>query len=325
MKLNYTETSLDGARRAKALKISVVIPCYQAASTMEELCLRLEKSILEITADFEIILVEDGSKDSTWEQISEISLKSCFVHGIKLSRNFGQHNAITAGLIKSTGDWVVVMDCDLQDRPEEIINLYKKTEEGYQVVVGIRHNREDNLIKQFSSVAFYYLFQKMTGSKFDKRIGNFGIYSRRVIDSILELREQHRSFGLLVLWVGFSRAEISIKHERREYGKSTYKLSHRTGLALDSIISHTNKLLYMSIKLGIFISGTSLVFVTLLIGRYVFYGVTTQGWTSLVISIYFTSGTLLAAVGLLGVYVGKVFNETKARPIYIIETQTNDK
>jgi glycosyltransferase involved in cell wall biosynthesis len=307
------------------LKISVVIPCFKAALTIHELCARLGIALKEITSDFEIILVEDGSKDSTWDEISQISRMNPSVLGIKLSRNFGQHNAITAGLAKSTGDWVVVMDCDLQDRPEEIINFYKKSQDGYQIVVGIRNLRKDNFFKRLSSVAFYAIFQRMTGTEFDKRIGNFGIYSRKVVEAVLELKEQHRSFGLLVLWVGFSRAEIDITHDFRGSGKSTYKLTHRTSLALDSIISHTNKLLYLSIKSGLLIAGTSLMFVTVLIGRYLFFGITTQGWTSLAISIYFTSGILLAAVGLLGVYVGKVFNEAKARPIYIIESETDEK
>lgn len=305
------------------MKFSVVIPCFQAESTLKELCDRLKKTLSEITSEFEIILVEDGSKDSTWEVISQITKTEKYVHGIKLSRNFGQHNAITAGLVHSTGAWIAVMDCDLQDRPEEIINFYRKTQEGYQVVVGIRNNRKDNFLKRVSSVAFYSVFQKMTGSKFDKRLGNFGLYSRKVINSVLELKEQHRSFGLLALWVGYSRAEINIQHDERGSGKSTYKITHRTALALDSIVSHTNKLLYISIKTGLAVSASSLIFVAYLIGRYIFFGITTQGWTSLAISIFFALGILLAAVGLLGVYVGKVFNETKARPIYIIETQTN--
>ncbi len=305
------------------MKFSVVIPCFQAESTLKELCDRLEKTLSEITSEFEIILVEDGSNDSTWEVISQITKTEKYVHGIKLSRNFGQHNAITAGLVYSTGAWIVVMDCDLQDRPEEVINFYRKTQEGYQVVVGVRSNRKDNYFKRVSSVAFYSVFQKMTGSKFDKRLGNFGLYSRKVINSVLELKEQHRSFGLLALWVGYSRAEINIQHDERGSGKSTYKISHRVALALDSIVSHTNKLLYISIKSGLAVSASSLIFVTYLIGRYIFFGITTQGWTSLAISIFFALGILLAAVGLLGVYVGKVFNETKARPIYIIEAETD--
>ena len=305
------------------MKISVVVPCFQAESTIYELCARLDIALREITSDFEIILVEDGSKDSTWKAISKLSRENPSVLGIKLSRNFGQHNAITAGLTNSTGDWIVVMDCDLQDRPEEIINFYKKAQDGYQIVVGIRNLRRDSFFKRITSILFYAIFQRVTGTKFDKRIGNFGIYSRKVINGVLELKEQHRSFALMVLWVGFSRAEINIQHDFRGSGKSSYKLTHRTALALDSIISHTNKLLYMSIKLGLLIAGTSFMFVTFLIGRFVILGITTQGWTSLAISIYFSSGILLAAVGLLGVYIGKVFNETKARPIYIIESQTN--
>lgn len=306
-----------------AIKLSVVIPCFQAESTIAELCERLEKSLTEITDNFEIILVDDGSQDRTWDSISRFAKAKSFIRGIKLSRNFGQHNAITAGLESASGDWFVVMDCDLQDRPEEIISFYAKTQEGYQVVVGIRNERKDNLFKTVSSLFFYSIFQRMTGSNFNKKMGNFGIYSKKVIDSVLELKEQHKSFGLMVLWVGFSRAEVIVTHDSRGSGKSNYRITHRIALAVDSIVSHTNNLLYLAIKIGLFVSVTSLLFVSYLVTRFTFFGITTEGWTSLAISIYFTLGLLLAAIGIVGVYIGKVFNESKARPIYIIESKTD--
>ena len=312
------------AKRGMAIKISVVIPCYQAESTIAELCERLENSLTEITNNFEIILVDDGSQDRTWDFISRFANAKSFIHGIKLSRNFGQHNAITAGLECASGDWFVVMDCDLQDRPEEIINFYGKTQDGYQVVVGIRNERRDNLFKRASSLLFYSIFQRMTGSNFNKKMGNFGIYSKKVIDSVLELKEQHKSFGLMVLWVGFSRAEVNVTHDSRGSGRSNYRFTHRIALAVDSIVSHTNNLLYLAIKTGLFVSVTSLLFVSYLVTRFAFFGITTEGWTSLAISIYFTLGVMLAAIGILGVYIGKVFNESKARPIYIVESKTDE-
>lgn len=307
------------------MKISVVIPCFQAELTIHELCDRLEVVLTQITTESEIILVDDGSIDATWESISQISKMNRSVLGIKLSRNFGQHNAITAGLAKSTGEWIVVMDCDLQDQPEEISKLYKKSQEGYEVVVGIRNARRDKLSKRISSVTFYWFFQRMAGIQFDKRIGNFGIYSKKVIKSILELKEQHRSFALMVLWAGFKRANVDIKHAERESGKSSYSFTHRTALALDSVVSHSNKLLYVSIRTGLMISIISVLLAGLFVFRYLFFGITTQGWTSLIISIYLTSGILLSGMGILGIYLGKVFNETKARPIYIVEALTNEK
>lgn len=306
-----------------AIKLSVVIPCFQAESTIAELCERLEKSLTEISDNFEVILVDDGSQDRTWDLISRFAEAKSFIRGIKLSRNFGQHNAITAGLEHASGDWFVVMDCDLQDRPEEIINFYKKTQDGYQVVVGIRNERKDNLFKRASSLLFYSTFQRMTGSNFNKKMGNFGIYSKKVIDSVLELKEQHKSFGLMVLWIGFSRAELSITHDSRGSGKSNYRFTHRLALAVDSMVSHTNNLLYLAIKIGLFVSVSSLLFVSYLVTRFTFFGITTEGWTSLAISIYFSLGLLLGAIGILGVYIGKVFNESKARPIYIIESKTD--
>jgi glycosyltransferase involved in cell wall biosynthesis len=303
--------------------ISVVIPCYQAEETIQELHLRLELALTNLNLEYEIIFVDDGSTDLTWESIVKISKETPFVQGIKLSRNFGQHNAVTAGLEASIGEWVVVMDCDLQDRPEEIIHFYQKAQEGFDVVVGLRSQRKDNWIIRKSSLLFHWTFKKIIDSKFDSRIGNFGIYSKKVVVSILKLKEQHRSFGLLVLWVGFSRAEISIQHESRKRGNSNYSLIQRLSLAFESIISHSNKILYLAINLGLFIAIISFCLSIYLISRYFIFGITTQGWTSLIVSMYLTSGILLLAVGFLGIYVGKIFNESKERPLFLIDSRTN--
>lgn len=316
------DTIEDNRKGCTTILISVVVPTFQADATIDELCKRLIFSLSTLTDEFEILLVDDGSSDNTWQRILDCSAKSEHIQGVQLSRNFGQHNAITAGLSISKGDWIVVMDCDLQDRPEEIVKFYKKVLEGFDVVVGLRTEREDAPLKKITSKLFYYIFQKLTGTKFDKNLGNFGIYSRKVIDSILSLPEQHRSFALLALWVGFKRTEIPIVHDSRKTGTSNYKMTQRAALAVDSIISHSNKLLYLLIKIGLILAGSSLVFAIWLIVRFIFLGITSPGWTSTVISIYFTSGAMLAAVGLLGLYLGKVFNETKKRPLFIISLET---
>jgi len=302
--------------------ISVVIPVYKAEKCLQVLYARLRSSLEIITEDFEIILVEDCGGDRSWDIILELAQKDSRVKGIQFSRNFGQHYGITAGLDHCNGDWVVVMDCDLQDRPEEILRLYAKAQEGYDVVVGMRKNRQDSYFKKISSKLFYMVYSYFTGSKINNRIGNFGIYSRKVIHNITKLREQNRSFGLFAIWVGFNRMEIEVEHGRRLHGKSTYNFKRLFKLAFDSIISYSNKLLFLFVNLGFIIAFLSLIAIFWLVFRNLVWGIAIIGWTSLIVSIYLTSGLLIAIIGIVGIYIGKIFNEVKGRPLYIIRNTT---
>lgn len=302
--------------------LSVVIPVFQSRESLKELCLRLNAAVSQISSNYEIVLVNDASPDQSWQLIQEIAATDDRVRGINLSRNFGQHFAITAGLDQARGTWIVVMDCDLQDSPEEIPRLYEKTKEGYDVVVGRRANRQDAFFKKLSSRIFYRVFTYFTGSNIDNRISNFGIYNRKVIRSINSLKEQNRSFGLFAWWVGFRRAEIDVVHASRSYGKSSYTLRRRIKLAVDSIVAHSNKLLRISVKLGLLLSLSSLFYALWLVIRYFFFGIPAAGWTSLIVSIYFTSGLIMGSVGVMGLYIGKIFDEVKGRPLYIIDSTT---
>lgn len=306
------------------IDISVVIPVYKAEGCINELYKRLVTTLELITYDFEIILVEDCGGDKSWEIINALALKDCRVKGIQFSRNFGQHYAITAGLDYALGDWVVVMDCDLQDQPEEIIKLYHKAQEGYDIVVGRRACRKDTFFKKIGSRLFYKVFTYFTGSKIDNRIGNFGIYAKKVIKSIQLLREQNRSFGLFALWVGFRRIEVDIEHAKRLSGKSSYNLGRLIHLAMDSIIAHSNKLLRISIKLGLILSFLSFLYALVLVVKYIVWTTPIAGWPSLMVSIYFTGGLIIGSIGVVGLYIGKIFDELKGRPLYIIDSTTFD-
>ena len=318
----YNSTDND----AKVLKsmphISVVIPVFKAENCLDELYLRLKSSLESITDDFEIIMIEDCGGDGSWPIILELSSRDSRVKGIQFSRNFGQHYGVTAGLDYSKGDWVVVMDCDLQDRPEELPNLYHKALEGFDMVVGRRSSRQDTFFKKLGSKLFYRIFSYFTGSKIDNRIGNFGIYSRKVINNINRLREQNRSFGLFALWVGFKRVEIDIEHARRPYGKSSYTFVLLLDLAINSIVSYSNKLLLISVKLGLLLSATSLLYAFWLVLEYLVWSTPPAGWTSLIVSVYFTAGLIIGTIGIVGLYVGKMFDEVKDRPLYIIRSTT---
>jgi len=301
---------------------SVIIPVYKCPWTLHELYQRLNNTLSSINKNYEIIMVDDGSPLNDWEIITKLAKQDKRVKGIKLSRNFGQHYAITAGLDFTKGQWVVVMDCDLQDQPEEIIKLYNKAMEGYDIVVGRRAERKDGIVKRLSSKVFWKIYSYFTETKIDGRISNFGIYSTNVIQSIKKLREHTRSFGLFALWVGFKRIEIDIEHAKRKSGKSSYNFKKMFNLAIDSILSYSQKPLVLFINIGILISLISFIFSIFLIIQHYLLSIPVAGWTSIMVSIYFLSGVIITCVGVVGVYVGKVYNEVKNRPLYVVESVT---
>ncbi len=302
--------------------ISVIIPIYSCIQSLGELYTRLETTLTKISDDFEIIMINDASPDGAWEVIKILSLKDKRIKGINLSRNFGQHRAIAAGLDYAKGNWIVIMDCDLQDRPEEIIKLYNKASEGYDIVFGKRIERKDNFLKKLGSKVFYKIYDYFTESKVDNTIANFSIISKKVLNSLKQLKEQNIVYPLFINWIGFKRVEINIEHSKREDGKSSYTLSKLINLAIDSIVSQSNKPLKLSIKFGFIVSFISFIYAFWLIIRYFIFSVPVEGWTSVMVSIYFIGGLLFANMGILGLYIGKIFDETKNRPLYLVQETT---
>lgn len=307
----------------ESVTISVVSPIYGCKECLFELYDRLVKTLSQITENFEIILVNDACPQASWERIVMLCAKDPRVKGINLSRNFGQHYAITAGLDHAKGDWVVVMDCDLQDRPEEIIKLYNKALDGYDIVFGRRAQRKDSFIKRFGSIAFNRVLEYFTETKHDNSIANFGIYAHKVVETINRYREHSRDFLLFAQMVGFKKVEIDIEHAPRAHGESSYNFAKLFRLATDSIISHSNKPLRLSIQLGFFIALSSLVYAGWLVIRYFFYHTPAEGWTSLMVSMFFMFGLLFAIIGITGLYIGKIFDEVKRRPLYVIQETIN--
>ena len=304
--------------------ISVVTPVYGCSACLSQLHARLEATLTTITGDYEIIMVNDGSPDDSWVTIKIIAEKDKRVKGVNLSRNYGQHQAITAGLDFAKGDWVVVMDCDLQDQPEEIVKLYQQALRGFDIVFGRRSQRKDSLLKRFSSKVFYKIYDYFTESKVDNTVANFSIISSKVVAKLRLLREHNRSYPLFVNWIGFTRTYVDIDHAHRKNGKSSYTLQKLINLAIDSIISQSNKPLKLSIKFGFILSLASLMYAGWLVILYLVYSVPVAGWTSVMVSIYFISGLLFANMGVLGLYIGKTFDETKNRPLYIVQETTFD-
>jgi glycosyltransferase involved in cell wall biosynthesis len=303
--------------------ISVVLPSYRCAECLPELHRRLVAALELITPQFEIVLVNDSSPDKDWEIITALSRADARVKGVNLSRNFGQHFAITAGLDYASGDWVVVMDCDLQDQPEEIEKLYRKAQEGYEVVFARRHERNDSLYRKLSSSLFSMLYNYLGDIKLDNSIANFSISSRKVIDYVRQFRERNRSFPIFLNAVGFRRAYVDVQHAPRFAGTTSYTFGKLTDFAVQCIVSQSNKPLRLSIRFGFILSATSLLYAAYLLVRYFAYGSGVAGWTSLMVLTSLLFGLLFTNLGIFGLYMGKVFDEVKQRPLYMVEQTIN--
>ncbi|RKS50601.1 dolichol-phosphate mannosyltransferase [Gillisia mitskevichiae] len=305
--------------------LSIVSPVYNAEKIIPALVERIESSIQKITSDYEIILVEDCGPDNSWEVIENITNTNPKIIGIKLSRNFGQHYAITAGLDHAKGDWVVVMDCDLQDQPEEIEKLYKKAQEGFDIVLGRRFDRKDRFFKKFFSKMFYRTLGYLTGSEQDESVANFGIYNRNVVNAVVSMRESIRYFPTMVKWVGFKSTKVNVEHDDRNEGESSYNLKRLINLALDIILAYSDKPIRLLIKTGLFISVISVLVASIYFIKWLKGDVLVLGYTSLIISLWLLSGIILSTLGIIGLYVGKTFEGVKNRPIYIIKKIINNK
>ena len=303
--------------------ISIVSPVYRGEKMVAELVRRNVESVSTITDDYEIILVNDASPDNSWDEIRKQCAANPKVKGINLSRNFGQHYAITAGLRYAKGDWVVVMDCDLQDRPEEIPNLYKKAQEGWNIVYAKRRNKKSGFFKKMSSTLFHSLYDWISGMKTDDSIGNFGIYNKKVIEEFNKMGETSRSFGTLLLYLGFPFATIDVEHSERMDGKSTYTLRKLLKLAFDVMISNTNKPLKVTVGLGFVMAGISFLLALYnVVARWLGL-IMVEGYTTTVFSIWFVGGVLLTMIGIIGLYIGKVFEQVKGRPLYVVSEIIN--
>lgn len=303
--------------------LSIVSPEYHGEKMVDELVRRIKESVIPITNDFEIILVNDASPDNTWEKIQKVCQEDTRIKGINLSRNFGQHYAISAGLKFAKGEWIVVLDCDLQDRPEEISNLYHKALEGYDIVYAQRAERKDSFFKKMSSTVFHSCYDWLSGQKTDKTIANFGIYHSNVIAEYNKMPETARSFGSLIKYLGFRHTAIPVIHAERPQGKSSYSLLKLLKLSGDVIISNSNKPLRLAVGLGISMSIISFILALYNLFAYALGIIQVAGFTTTVFSIWFVGGLLLFVMGILGLYIGKIFDQVKGRQLFIIQDKIN--
>lgn len=302
--------------------ISVVVPVYGCAAALPELHRRLSAALADLTTDYQLILVNDHSPDGSWAQVQALAAADARVLGLSLSRNFGQHAAITAGLDRATGQWVVVMDCDLQDRPEEIPRLYAHArDQGLEVVFARRAARQDAASKQWAGRAFHGVLTWLGGPRHDPATANFGIFHRRVVAALGQLREPTRAFPLQVRWLGFRQGSLDVQHDARAQGGSSYRFGQLLRLAFNVILSFSDKPLRLLVKLGAGLAAAALLGFVFLAASLLFGAMTSPLLAAVLLSVWLLGGLLLGGVGLVGLYVARTFDGVKARPLYIVREE----
>lgn len=292
-------------------------------SMLPELLHRLHDSIVQVTDNYEIILVNDASPDDTWNEILRFAKDDKHIVGLNLARNGGQQYAITAGLHYAKGAWVVVMDCDLQNRPEDIPLFYAEAKKGWDIVYARRVQKQFGWWKTKTSAWFHRIYDWMCDNKTDESIAEYGMYSGRVIAEYNKLKEVSRSFQFLISYLGFKVTAIDIQHDERADGESSYTLKKLIKLAFDTIISNSIKPLVLTTVIGFIIAAAAFLMAIYQVIAHFFDLAIVEGWTSTIFSIWFIGGMLLFVLGVIGLYIGKIFEQVKERPMFIVMDSVN--
>ena len=310
--------------------ISIVIPVYNECECLPVLFQRLVAAAVSWNEDFECILVDDGSRDGSLDLMRDIAGKDQRFKVLSFSRNFGHQAAVTAGLCYASGGIVAVMDADLQDPPEELQGFFKKCRDGYDVVYAIRTDRKESLVKRLSYWLYYRFLKSLASVDIALDAGDFCVMSRRVVDTMNALPERNRFVRGLRTWVGYRQTGLMYERRAREAGEPKYTYGKLMNLALDGLVNFSFKPLRVLAVTGVLIGVFSFLAAFLVFVMYVtdttiggYNPRNSQGWTSLILAIFFLSGTQLVGMGVLGEYIGRLFEETKARPMYLIKEQIN--
>jgi dolichol-phosphate mannosyltransferase len=300
-------------------RISVAIALHDEAEVLPELVRRV-RAVLDELPDgpHDVVLVDDGSTDETWSLVLEAAGSDERIVGVRLSRNFGHQAALTAALERATGDLIVVMDGDLQDRPEEIPRFVAEYDRGYDVVYAVRVARKEARPKRAAYHLFYRLMARLSEVAVPVDSGDFALLSRRVVDQLNQLPERHRYLRGLRTWVGFQQTGIEVERDARAAGKPSYTLRKLFGLGSDGIFAFSVAPLRAAWLFGAFVSALASVYALWAIFQRLFLGDSPQGFTALIVAITFFAGVQLLFLGLIGEYLGRVYDEAKGRPHFVV-------
>jgi glycosyltransferase involved in cell wall biosynthesis len=303
------------------MKLSVVVPVYRCTPCLGPLHQRVRAVLDELVdGDFELIMVDDRGGQGAWETIAALAAEDNRVRGLRLSRNFGQHAAITAGLAAARGDYAVVMDCDLQDPPEEIPRLYAQAMAGYDVVYGRRKAKPTSFFRRLSARLYFKGLNRFTGAGIHGEFGSFSLISRKVIEGFLRFRDEDRHYVFILHWLGFDWAAVDYEPSTRYAGKSSYSFGSLIRHGLDGMFFQTTVLLRWIVYFGFALASLgALLAVYFTVARTV--GSAYPGWTSIAVIMLLASGFIIISTGITGLYVGKVFEQVKGRPLYVLDRE----
>lgn len=301
--------------------LSIIVPIYNEEQIIPELHRRLSEAAQIITSDYELIFVNDGSKDGSLFELIKLTKKDSKAYYINFSRNFGHQIAVTAGVDHSTGNAVVIIDGDLQDPPELIPEMYQKHKEGFEVVYAKRASREgESFFKKITAKMFYRILRSLTSIDIPLDTGDFRLIDRKIVEVLKKMPEQNKFLRGQIAWIGFNQTAVYFNRDKRKFGKSGYPLSKMLKFAMDGVTSFSDKPLGFVTKLGFIISVISFATILYAIFSHFFLQKTITGWTSLIVSSMFVGGVQLISIGIIGEYISRINNNVLNRPLYIVNT-----
>lgn len=309
------------------IKVSFVIAVYRSEGTLELLTEKIIQTIIPLVTSYEIIFVNDGSPDNSWNKLKQLSASNPNIISISLSRNFGQHPAIHCGLKHATGDAIIVMDCDLQEDPAYISQLLSEYEKGYDIVYTFKRSRKHATWKNIAVSIYNRIYNYLIDDKrllTSKNVGSYSLISNKVKDAFLAYGDYQFHYLLVLRWLGFRHSFVEIEHQYRTIGKSSYNFKRLLEHALVAIVYQSDKLLRLNIYFGIIIALAALLWGIYIIAGYFINGYAT-GWASIFVMQLFILGSVLFSLGVLGLYIGKMFEQVKNRPRYVIREIINHK
>lgn len=300
------------------VELSVVVPVYGCAGCLEALYERLTAALATCVRTYEIVLVDDRAPDGAWDVIVALGARDRRIRGVRLSRNFGQHAAITAGLAQCRGERALIMDCDLQDPPEVIPRLLEKSRAGHDIVLARRKHKKHSGFRRLAAAFYFKALGALTGRRYDGEFGAFSVITRPVIDAFLRLKDKDRHYLFILYWLGFDTVAIDYEHAPRHSGASAYSLSSLLRHAFEGMVFQTTTLLRWIVYLGFVVSSAGVVLAAYLV--YLYFAFTPPpGWTSLAVLTLVIGGFIIMSTGVTGLYIGKIFEQVKGRPLYVID------
>lgn len=300
-------------------RLCIVVPVYNEAAVLPLLMPRLDAALASIPADIGVLFVDDGSTDATPQELARIANNDARIGVLRLTRNFGKEAAMTAGLDHAEGDAVVIIDADLQDPPEVIATFWRHFEEGADVVYGVRSSRAgESWLKRLTAATFYRVIDRMSDTPIPRDTGDFRLMSRRAVEALRQVRERHRFMKGLFAWVGFRQVPVKYHRDPRAAGKSKFNFWKLWNFALEGITSFSTVPLRVATYFGLLTASVAFVYGAIIVAKTLLYGEPVRGYPSLMSVVLFLGGVQLVALGIIGEYLGRMYEETKRRPLYLI-------